>query len=97
MRPSDQERLERIREVTDNGLRYFATAHLKTDADEEHTIAERDLLMAYMMQLANVMALLEGEELDDRSVLGTRRELVDRYLLAARNDPWIPPEHGTLG
>ena len=69
--PGVEERLARIGEVTDNGLRYFATAYLKTNPGEEHTIPERDLLTAHMPQLANVIALLEGDDLDDRAMLST--------------------------
>lgn len=55
MDPTVGERLARIREVTDKGLRYYATAYLNTGVGEGHMILERDLLMAHMTQLANVM------------------------------------------
>jgi hypothetical protein len=54
-------------------------------------VAERDLLMAYMTALANVMALLAGSDLGDRGMLSVRREVVSRYVEAAAADPWIPP------
>jgi len=91
MEPTVKERLARIREVTDGGLRYYATAYLNTDVGEEHLIAERDLLMAYMNQLANVVALLEGNDLSDRAMLGVRQDVVSRYVEAAGIDPWLPP------
>jgi hypothetical protein len=91
MEPTAEERLARIREVADRGLRYYATAYLKTDAAEEHVIAERELLMAYMTELANVMALLEGTDLADRAILRVRHGVVSRYVEAAEEDPWLPP------
>jgi hypothetical protein len=91
MEPTGEERLARIREVTDSGLHYLATAYLNTDIGEEHVIAERDLLMTYMTQVANVVALLEGSDLGDRAMLSLRDEVVSRYLEAAVDDPWIPP------
>lgn len=91
MEPTAEERLARIREVTDRGLRYYATAYLNTDVGEEHMIAERDLLMAHMRQLANVVALLEGSDLSDRAMLGVRHDVVSRYVEAVRDHPWVPP------
>jgi hypothetical protein len=44
-----------------------------------------------MTNLANIVALLEGDELDDRAMLAARREVLSRYVEAARDDPWIPP------
>ena len=92
MEPTTEERLDRIREVTEHGLRYYATAYLKTPGDEAHTISERDLLMAHMTQLANVLALLDGDDLGDRSMLAARHEVVSRYLDEVRHDPWTPPD-----
>ena len=91
MEPTVEERLARIREVAHRGLRYYATAYLNTDVAEEHVIAKRDLLIAYMRELANVMALLEGNELDDRAVLAARPYVLSRYIEAASEDPWVPP------
>ena len=91
MEPTVEERLGRIREVADRGLRYYATAHLNTDVAERHTIAEGDLLRAYMTELSNVMAILEGEDIGDRAMLAMRHGVIDRYLEAARDDPWTPP------
>jgi hypothetical protein len=91
MTPSDRERLDRITEVADRGMRYYTTAFLRrTDADER-LIPDTELLRGCFMQLANFIALLEQEELDDRSLLAARHEVVDRYLLLARTDPWTPP------
>lgn len=98
MEPTVEERLGRIREVADRGLRYYATAYLNTDDAEMHTIAERNLLRAYMTELSNVMAILEGEDIGDRAMLAMRHGVIDRYLEAARDDPWTPPtaHRGTL-
>ena len=79
MEPTVEARLTRIREVTHNALRYYATAYLNTDTKEEHMVAERDLLMAYMTQAANIMALLDDAELGDRAMLTSRHEVVSRY------------------
>jgi hypothetical protein len=38
------------------------------------------------------MTLLEADELDDRSMLQGRSQIVDRYLDLARTDPWTPPD-----
>jgi hypothetical protein len=84
--------LEKIQQVTDGALRYYLTAYLRTDEEEEHTIKERDLLMAYAMQAANVQALLEGDDLGDRSMLRDRHEVVRRYLDEVADDPWTPPK-----
>ena len=94
MHPTADERLARIREVADRALRYYATGYLNTDAAEEHVIAERDLLMAYMRQLTGVMVLLDGDELDDRAMLRERVEVEARYIEAAADDPWTPPPPG---
>lgn len=48
-------------------------------------------MRAYLDLAANYMALAEGDSLDDRSMLEKRSEIVDRYLDAARCDPWTPP------
>lgn len=92
MGPSAEQRLARIQEVTDGALRYFLTAYLRTDEAEERTSNQRDTLMAYAMQAANVQALLEGEDLDDRSMMRDRREVVRRYLEKVEKDPWMPPQ-----
>lgn len=48
-----------------------------------------------MTDLANVMALLEGDELDDKTMIGARREVLARYVEAAGDDPWLPaPSRG---
>ena len=88
--PTVEERLARIREVAHRSLRYYATAFLNTDVAEEHVIAERDLLMAYMTDLANVMALLDDNELDDRAMLAARHEVLQPYIEAAGEDPSTP-------
>jgi hypothetical protein len=89
--PTQDERLARIREVVDNGLRYYATAYLRTDEAAEHVVKDRTSLMGEMIQLANLAWLLDRDELDDRSMLGGRGEIVQRYLEGAGSDPWTPP------
>lgn len=91
MGPNAEQRLARIEEVSDRALRYYLTAHLRTDEEEEHTVKQRDLLMAYAMQAANVQALLEGDDLGDRSMLRDRHEVVRRFLDEVRANPWTPP------
>ena len=66
MGPTVEERLARIRAVAHRGLRYNATAYLNTNVAEEHVLAERGLLKAYMTDVANIMALLEGSPRDRR-------------------------------
>ena len=56
MEPTEEQRLAHIREVAHRSLRYYATAYLNTDVGEQHVIADRDLLMAYTRDLANVIA-----------------------------------------
>ena len=51
--------------------------------------------MAYMRQLANVVALLEGDDLSDRAMMNRRHEVVDRHLEEARENPWNPPPAST--
>ena len=53
--------------------------------------------MAYMNELAGVMALLDGDELDDRPMLHERREVIARYLEAAVDDPWEPSPSRGIG
>jgi hypothetical protein len=91
MPPSEEQRLARIREVNQGALRYYLTAYLRTDEEEEHTVNQRDMLMAYATQAANVQALLDGDDLDDRSMMLERHEVVRRYLDEVRENPWESP------
>jgi hypothetical protein len=84
MGPTNDERLAKVRDVVDRALREYSRGYVNTDAAETHEIAERELLMAYMRQYATVLALLEVDELTERSMLATRRAVVDRYLGQAR-------------
>lgn len=95
MTPSDEDRLNRIRAVIDRALRYYATAYLATDKEQEHIVPDRTLLHSKLLELANVMALLDGDELDDRSMMKDRHSIVDRYLARAEVDPWTPPDQPT--
>ena len=92
MSPTRDERLRRIREVLDRGLRYYATAYDRTPLETTHTMAERDLLRAYITHYATVFALLEGEDLDDRSIMEGRHRIAERYERLVRSEPWTPPE-----
>lgn len=83
--PSDGERLTALRRHTHGSLRYYATAFLHTDNEE------RDWMRSHLDLAANYMALIEGDALDDRSMMARRSEIVDRYLEDARHDPWTPP------
>ena len=91
MTPSDHERLARIQEVAEHGMRYYTTAFLKRGETPGQSITDKDLLRACFMQLANILTLLEQEEIDDRSMLMGRDKIVDRYLELAKTDPWTPP------
>lgn len=82
--PSDAERLDAIRRHADQSLRYYATACLRESDD-------RDWMRAYLTLSANYMALVEGELLDDRSMLDRRSAITERYIEAAKRDPWTPP------
>jgi hypothetical protein len=84
-RPSDTERIDAIRRHAHHSLRYYATAVL-----QEHG-GDRDWMRAYLTLAANYMALVEGDSLDDRSMLEGRSEIAERYLEAAKRDPWTPP------
>jgi hypothetical protein len=94
MEPTTEQRLQRMREVLDGGMRYYATAYLNTPAEREHLIPERDLLRSHMRHYAAVMASLEGDAPDDRSMMRIRHQIVERYVQAARADPWSPPVGG---
>jgi hypothetical protein len=83
-RPSDAERLDAIRRHADHSLRYYATAFL-------HESDDRDWMRAYLNLSANYMALIEGETLDDRSMLHRRSAISERYIEVAKRDPWTPP------
>lgn len=91
MEPNAEQRLARIHEVTDGALRYYLTAYNRTDEAEEHSIKTRELLMGNARQAANVMALLEGEDLSDRAMLSERHEVVCRYQEVVAGHPWMPP------
>jgi hypothetical protein len=67
------------------------TAYLRTSEEEEHVVKQRELLMAYAVQAANVMALVEGDDLDDRSMMRDRHEVVRRYLDEVETNPWTSP------
>jgi hypothetical protein len=82
--PSDNERLEAIRAHADGTMRYYATAFLR-ETDEN-----RDLMQAYMGITANILALLDGDALDDRSMMREREEVIQQYIEQARSDPYEP-------
>jgi hypothetical protein len=82
--PSDKERLEAVRAHADGTMRYYATAFLR-ETDEN-----RDLMQAYMGITANILALLDGDALDDRSMMREREEIIQQYIEQARSDPYEP-------
>ena len=83
---SCQERLSRIQQVAHSGLRYLASAYRVASPNE------RQLLMTYMFQWANFIALIEGDHTDDRSILKARDRIIERSLLEVQRDPWTPEE-----
>src|SRR4029450_8392326 len=82
--PSDNERLEAVRAHADGTMRYYARAFLR-ETDEN-----RDLMQAYMGITANILALLDGDALDDRSMMRGREEIIQQYIEQARSDPYEP-------
>lgn len=82
--PSDNDRLEAIRAHADQAMRYYATAFLR-ETDEN-----RDLMQAYMGITANILALLDGDALDDRSMMRAREEIIQQYIEQARSEPYEP-------
>jgi hypothetical protein len=83
--PSDAEHLEAIRRHAHDSMRYHATAAIRSENED------RDLALAYLDTIANVMALVEGDDLDERHLVETRSEIAARYLEAARTSPWTGP------
>jgi hypothetical protein len=82
--PSDNDRLIAIRAHADQAMRYYAMAFLR-ETDEN-----RDLMQAYMGITANILALLDGNALDDRSMMRGREEIIQQYIEQARSDPYEP-------
>lgn len=84
--PSDIDRLEAIRAHADGTMRYYATAFLRYEETDEN----RDLMRAYMAITANIIALLDSDALDDRSMMTGREEIIQQYIEQARSDPYEP-------
>jgi len=82
--PSDEDRLKAIRAHADVSMRYYATAFLR------ETEENRDLMQAYMGITANILALLDRDALDDRSMMTGREEIIQQYIEEARSDPYEP-------
>jgi hypothetical protein len=82
--PSDNDRLEAIRAYADRAMRYYATAFLR-ETDEN-----RELMQAYMGITASILALLDRDALDDRSMMTGREEIIQQYVEQARSDPYEP-------
>jgi hypothetical protein len=82
--PSDNDRLEAIRAYADRAMRYYATAFLR-ETDEN-----RELMQAYMGINASILALLDRDALDDRSMMSGREEIIQQYVEQARSDPYEP-------
>jgi hypothetical protein len=81
---SDEDRLTAIRAHADVSMRYYATAFLR------ETEENRELMQAYMGLTANILALLERDALDDRSMMTGRGEIIQQYIEQARSDPYEP-------
>jgi hypothetical protein len=82
--PSDNDRLEAIRAYADRAMRYCATAFLR------ETDKNRELMQAYMGINASILALLDRDALDDRSMMSGREEIIQQYVEQARSDPYEP-------
>jgi hypothetical protein len=82
--PSDNDRLEAIRAYADETMRYYATAFLR------ETEGNRELMQAYMGITASILALLDRDALDDRSMMRGREEIIQRYVDQARSEPYEP-------
>jgi hypothetical protein len=80
--PSGNDRLEAIRAYADRAMRYYATAFLR-ETDEN-----RELMQAYMGITASILALLDRDALDDRSMMSGREEIIQQYVEQARSDPY---------
>jgi hypothetical protein len=65
-------------------MRYYATAFLRENEEN------RDLMRAYMGITANFLALLDGNSLDDHSMMSRREEIIQQYIEQARSDPYEP-------
>jgi hypothetical protein len=65
-------------------MRYYTTAFLR-ETDEN-----RELMQAYMGITANILALLDRDALDDRSMMSGREEIIRQYIEQARSDPYEP-------
>jgi hypothetical protein len=82
--PSDDDRLKAIRAHADREMRYYATAFGRD------TGQNRELMRAYMAITANILALLDGSSLDDRSMMSRREKIIEQYIEQARSDPYEP-------
>jgi hypothetical protein len=83
--PTSEDRFAAVRSHVHDSMRYHANA-IEHETDEEVT----RLLRSNLSTLANVMALLEGPRLDDRSMLARRERLTTEYARGARDDPTMP-------
>jgi hypothetical protein len=84
VRPSDNDRLEAIRAYADRAMRYYATAVLR-ETDEN-----RELMQAYMGITASILALVDRDALDDRSMMTGGEEIIQQYVAQARSEPYEP-------
>ena len=50
----------------------------------------RELMQAYMAITANILALLDRDALDGRSMMIGREEITQQYIEQARSDPYEP-------
>lgn len=80
-----EDRLARIREMADMALRYHATAYERSSDPQE-----RQLHRNNMLQRADVLALVEEDAVDARSMMSWRSSIIARYLESVTTDPWVP-------
>jgi hypothetical protein len=65
-------------------MRYYATAFLR-ETDED-----RELMRAYMGITASILALLDRDALDERSMMRGREEIIQLYVEQAKSEPYEP-------
>lgn len=80
----DDDRLRAIRAHADQTMRYYATAFLRENE------VNRDLMRAYMSITANFLALLDGDSLDDQSMMSGREGIIQQYIEQAKSEPYEP-------
>src|SRR3954466_9284761 len=87
--PTEHERLLATREHADRSLREMATAYLRSQSKDPEGL-DAMTTMAYMALTANFLALIEAPDLNLRSMLARRNEIMRRYIDQARVSPTHP-------